>query len=531
MIDDVLETSVPTPPSAPRRTKIAVAAVALVAVLAGGLAVAVSGDTDPEPLALVAGNAQGDSRAEETGAPAAAPMAAGDYDAKMSLSYPGHWGGIEYKVDGDLPDLGDKAVAWRVITPDLDRDDVIRWAEALGVSGTPVLRDGSWTVSSSEANFNAYPGDGWSISYNRMRSETVSGSVSAADAERQARALLDRLGVLEGEWRVETYESEIGIGYACAEDLKLREEELARIDADATVSNAEAPVASAPPSMPSMPSMPDCPPPPPPVKAQGVSFFPVVDGNRVEWGVWSVTVGPEGIENLYGNWVTFEKGDEYKLRSVDAALEELRQGGQVMPMAEPMPMPAVDTPLAPPTDAAIDPAASSISSGGGTSGFAGTSAGSAWAPTPTAVVGAEPAMPVEAVDLPAGDITGDGARPAIAPYPCPPEADCVAPEPQVVTITDVELTLIPNPVYSGRTGAYRMYLVPGYRFRGTFQGGEMWETTVIALHPDAIAPPPAVETTPVKGEGVTTLPMPADMGSGQAPAVGPAPTPERAPAG
>ncbi|MCA1846193.1 MAG: hypothetical protein LC792_23970, partial [Actinobacteria bacterium] len=35
-------------------------------------------------------------------------------------------------------------------------------------------------------------------------------------------------------------------------------------------------------------------------------------------------------------------------------------------------------------------------------------------------------------------------------------------------------------------------LIPAYRFTGHFDNGTPWETLVIALHPDAIAPPPNV---------------------------------------
>jgi hypothetical protein len=480
-----------------------VAVVALVAVLAGSVAVAMSGDKEPEPLALVAGN-QGDARAEGTAAgniaPAAAPMAAAD--SKMSLGAPGYWGGIEYKVEGKLPDLGDKGVAWRVLTPDLDRATVVRWAAALGVSGTPQQRDGSWVIETADATFNAYPGDGWSISYNRNAGERRSGAVSAESAERRARDLLENLGVLDGEWRVQVYETEIGVGYACAEAVKLREEEMGRVDPDTVVSNDSA-VSSGPTpdfAPPSLPSMPDCPPPPPPVKAQNVSFFPVVGGMRTEWNGWNVTVGPEGIENLYGTWATFEKGDEYKLRSVDAALEELRQGGRMTIMPAPMPMPADDAGQVEPATDPVMMDSPETSTGGGTSGSAGMASGS----------GVATSAPAPAVDLPAQPGIDLPAQPAIYPYPypCPPEADCVAPEPQVVTITGVELALLPNPVYSGRTAPARMYLVPAYRFTGTFGGGEAWETTVIALHPDAIAPPPTIDAPPVKGTESTSLPMP-----------------------
>ncbi len=475
MIDDVLEPSVPVPPTRPRRVKIAVAAVSLVAVLAGGLAVATSGDKEPEPLALVAGP-PGDALDERSAAPAVAPMAAGGAatDSKLSLDAP-YWGGFEYQVNGDLPDLGDKGTAWRVVGPDVNRETVARWAEALGLSGTPELRDGGWTIQAADAYFGVYPGDGWSVSFNRNPGERRSDAVSAASAERRARDLLAGLGVLEGEWRVQVFETEIGVGYACAEDLKLREEEMARLDPDGVVSTEPAV---------EPPVMSDCPPPPPPVKAQNVSFFPVVGGMRTEWAVWNVTVGAEGIESLYGTWVTFERGDEYKLRSVDAALEELRQGGRAVPMPAAMPPIAVDA--VPPMEPATDPVATD-SVGGGTSGSAGAASGSSGFAGPATSVAPVPAF-------------------APSPSPCPPEADCVAPEPQVVTITDVDLVLQPQGVYSGRTSASRMYLVPAYRFTGTFEDGSPWESTVVALHPDAIAPPPAIQDVAPAEMGTTSDP-------------------------
>jgi hypothetical protein len=489
VIDDVLEPSVPVTPTRPRRVKISVAAVALVAVLAGGLAVATAGDKDPEPLALVAGS-QGDALNERAaGAPAIAPMAAAD--SKMALDAP-YWGGFEYQVKGDLPDFGAKGTAWGVVGPDVNRETVARWAKALGLSGTSEFRDGGWTIQGADAYFSVYPGDGWSVSFNRNPGERRSDAVSAASAERRARDLLAGLGVLEGEWRVQVFETEIGVGYACAEALKLREEETARPDRDAVVSSEPAVEPGA---------MPDCPPPPAPVKAQNVSFFPMVGGMRTEWAVWNVTVGSEGIENLYGSWVTFERGDEYKLRSVDAALEELRQGGRAVPM--PMPMPPIEVGAVPPIEPATDPVATD-SVGGGTSGSAGASGSagpvSGYAGAGTAVA---PDAPV-AVDV-------APARPAIAPYyPCPPEADCATPEPQVITITGVDLVLQPQGVWSGRESAPKTYLVPAYRFTGTFEDGSPWESTVVALHPDAIAPPPAIEDgAPVKGGETTTLPMPA----------------------
>jgi hypothetical protein len=73
----------------------------------------------------------------------------------------------------------------------------------------------------------------------------------------------------------------------------------------------------------------------------------------------------------------------------------------------------------------------------------------------------------------------------------------VPPAPQVVKITGVEPGLIPTSVFEG--GKVRMALVPAYRFSGHLDNGSPWETEVIALHPDAIAPPPDVAVSDKAG--------------------------------
>ena len=102
------------------------------------------------------------------------------------------------------------------------------------------------------------------------------------------------------------------------------------------------------------------------------------------------------------------------------------------------------------------------------------------------------------------------AVPAIATVDCPPVAvplapekatssfmpACAPPAPEVVTITGVELGLMQAPAFED--GHVRLLLVPAYRFLGHFDNGSAWETSVIALHPDAIAPPPDV---PIPADG------------------------------
>jgi hypothetical protein len=91
---------------------------------------------------------------------------------------------------------------------------------------------------------------------------------------------------------------------------------------------------------------------------------------------------------------------------------------------------------------------------------------------------------------------GTATAPAVdMPYPMP----TVPPAPQVVKITGVELGLVPTSVFED--GKVRMALVPAYRFSGHVETGSPWQTSVIALHPDAIAPPPDTAVTGNVGSG------------------------------
>jgi hypothetical protein len=63
----------------------------------------------------------------------------------------------------------------------------------------------------------------------------------------------------------------------------------------------------------------------------------------------------------------------------------------------------------------------------------------------------------------------------------------------------VELSLLQAPVWED--GKSRLHLVPAYRFTGHFQDGTAWETSVVALHRDAIAPPPDLPVGDLGGGG------------------------------
>jgi hypothetical protein len=234
-----------------------------------------------------------------------------------------------------------------------------------------------------------------------------------------------------------------------------------------------------------------CPAPPAPVKGFNVALYPLLDGRRADWPVWNVTLRSDGrVENLSGSWATFERSGDYKLRSVDAALKELT------------------TPPEPPTaiteGGTADPAASDPIGPRAT-----VSNGALIGPTPPKPAATKPASTPSTPDI-APAIT-PVCPPVPMPMPMPAEKTrplpaekataqpagaatssfapaCVTPTPQLVTITGVELGLIQAPVFED--GHVRLHLVPSYRFLGHFDNGTPWETSVIALHPDAIAPPP-----------------------------------------
>lgn len=546
----------PAPQLRHSRRRMVVAGVTLLAMVAGGFVLAAGDGPESKPLALMATDGRGGAAdAEQTTAPAPANggFASADSSLRSSMPYYGGWG-MTFEVAGDLPELAERAAAWKATGPALDRAAVVRIADVLGVAGTPVERDGGWWVDAGDWTLNAFPGEMWSVNLFRSRSDgrpddaagnagdNAGPALSRSEAEQRVRDLIGRLGAPAGTWKVEIVDTEVGgTGWACAAPAKgFTEEELKRLEAEklrqieqqtpapeiasgsgsSSVSAGSTAVAPAPDV--------SCPPPPAAMKGFNVALFPLLDGRRADWPLWNVTMASDGrIENLYGSWVTFERAGDHKLRGVGAALKELQN--------PPLPEPAVTG------GAVTDPAMPDIAVDGGAAvdvpgqtGAGSTgSAGSASAPSRLPLDGgaATPSMTIPAIE-PAPPVCPPVAMPMPMPMPAKPmpadearELDqpqaggdsssysgCISPQRQVVTITGVELGLVQAPVWED--GKARLHLVPAYRFTGHFQDGSSWETSVIALHPDAIAPPPDL---PVRDLG----------GKGDVPAVG---RPEPAPA-
>ncbi|GGR94575.1 membrane protein [Streptomyces aureoverticillatus] len=134
-----------------RRSTLMVASVAAAVLLAGGggaYLAASSDDTgrdssagdgsDPPPLTLdgYAGDRDGRSSQGPTGTTEG--IAPGEPDPN----------GATYKAVGELPD-GPESAAVHHVRGEVPRDRVSRLAKALGLSGSPVARDGAWRVGPS----------------------------------------------------------------------------------------------------------------------------------------------------------------------------------------------------------------------------------------------------------------------------------------------------------------------------------------------------------------------------------------------
>ena len=512
--------AVPPTPSPRRRRLAALAGVTALAVTATGIAMAAGGGRSEPRLALVAGNGAGsgaESMAARSGspAPAIAPVRGTAADSKAAIYPYGGWG-MKFEVEGQLPDLPDHAAAWRINSPALDRAAVARIAEALDVQGTPVQRDGGWFVEGGAWTLNVYGGDVYG-SVNLYRSQpdrrdapTTGPRITRAQAEERVRDLLDRMGAPTASWRFETTETEIGAAWGCAapatsvspEELtKLEAEKLRQVEPSTATSSAPHPELIGP--TPADTPAPDgnvasCPPPPPAVKGFNVTLSPLLDGRRADWTAWNVTLRSDGgIEGLYGSWVTFERAGNYKLRSVDAALHDL----QSPPVPYATDLPATTT-IAPSTPPPAPPSAGVVEGTGMVEG--------------TGIVDGTGAAGSAPNRMPIADDVATSPAPEVAPCPPIPVPDgkavsspligCAPPVPQVVKITGVVLGLVQASVFED--GKVRWALIPAYRFTGHFDNGSPWETSVIALHPDAIAPPPTSPVPDIKPEQNQTSPAP-----------------------
>lgn len=157
-------------PTGVRNRLVALSAVLAFALVVTGVAVVAGSGGDQaklEKLSFAAGGGtEATSAAMATGAP--------------SADYP-DFGPVEYRVKGDLPELADKAPAYR-LAADATKDDVAKLAAILGLTGEVSENgDGGWSVRSGgqELNVRRGPGLPWFLS----TACTESSGVSAGGGE------------------------------------------------------------------------------------------------------------------------------------------------------------------------------------------------------------------------------------------------------------------------------------------------------------------------------------------------------------
>ena len=256
-----------------------------------------------------------------------------------------------YVLDANLADLATSAAVWRMVPHSVNADDVQHFADVLGLTGSSphtsagwevqdslgvlsfIITDGDVTASYTLGAPNSAGGSAGSTGTATSPSAITNGLPQAApspppsvstpvplptpttaitpsvppvdvpgDAEATsiARALLNRLGVLDGhDWSSVATDSG-GVAVACA-------------------------VGSPCPSIPSEAS------------ARTVTFSLTLAGTHVHGGEWSVTIGEHRrIESVNGEWATPTAINTYPLRSTAAVFDDLQQGTAKYPGPQPM---------------------------------------------------------------------------------------------------------------------------------------------------------------------------------------------------
>jgi hypothetical protein len=260
-------------------------------------------------------------------------------DAEPAMMFPER--ATKYVLDAPLPDRGPSAVVHQMHAHPVSADDVQQFADALGLTSAPTRTPDGWSVRGTTSNLAILVSDGAvTVAYSTSTGEpfatggsigpaggstgssggsagsgggiatpegtVVNGPVirvappmppappvdvpNALDAEKIARAVLDRAGVLAGQTWTTTVNDSGGVAVSC-------------------------PVGA------------PCPAPPPYVSQRAVTFSPMVDGKPVDGLDWSVTIGEHRrIESVFGEWASPTLLGSYRLRSTAAVFADLQHG-------------------------------------------------------------------------------------------------------------------------------------------------------------------------------------------------------------
>jgi hypothetical protein len=259
---------------------------------------------------------------------------------------------VRYVLDAPLPDLGPTGVVRRMSAHRVEEADVRRFADALGLAAPPLQVAGGWEVRAptSILSVQVSPG-GALLTYSAGEPGASGGSSgssgaatgtgtapnpatksvppvpvpvpgsgpvqapdatvapspsttpttasapsppvdvpSATDAAATARALLDRMGVLDAQQWTTTVTDSGGVAVSCPAGVP-------------------------------------CPSPAPEVFARTVTFSLLLDGSPVAGVEWFVTIGEHHvIQSLDGNWAAPTSVGTYPLRTPAAVFADLQQG-------------------------------------------------------------------------------------------------------------------------------------------------------------------------------------------------------------
>jgi hypothetical protein len=434
----------PTPPARRGGLRAAIAAgVAIVIVTAAvWVAVATGGNDDgPRPLALL-GVGAGAERDASTAA------------ADAMLAAP-----IELTLAGDLPDLGSRGPVYELASPSNAHDAAVRIAEALGIDGPVRDIEGGAEAVGTELTVNVYDAGGLQVSVYTSEPAIGGGSSGSAgvsspgatgtvpprgpdtatselEADLEARAAADELVTLPFEPPSPPKNlPSPGEAERIARDLLDRMGVLDGADWDAEVTDNGAVIASAVECGPAR----ECQPEETVVLSRSVTLHRLLDGHRISGLAWYVDVGDQGVVGAAsGSLARLDLVDDYPLRPVRDAYDQLASGSGIMR---------------------------------------------------------------DLVQLAPGAVAGNDG-PAIDP------AEPVTPT--RVTVTGATRGAM---LMSGLDGDLtKSYVVPSYRFTGTYESGEAWESEVLALSPDYVTEPSTtVPTEPggaEPGEPGVTEPMP-----------------------
>jgi hypothetical protein len=482
-----------------------------------------------------------------------APGGAKDTAAMASEAMP--IGKTEFRLQGTLPDLGSSAAVHQLTAPPMGVNEVTRLANALGITAAPQQNQNAWVVTDGSATLtlNAAAGQ-WNVSFGHYSLNagggtsgssgsgggTVTGAStpaaasqpssgpaqppltavapgapagptdpgvaeggpdvkpvdpgvtpspqpveppavqapqnlpSAADAERIARELLEKMGIT-AEWKVEVTDAgSMGYAVSCPADVDCTE---------ATSTTV--------------------------VTSRNVAFHRVVDGITTVGLDWSVEIGDNArIENVYGVSATLQKVADYPLRPTADVYHDLVDGTGFSPGVVPLGSPPMMTAGGPAVDV-ITPAvgeATTDSPGANASDDpVGANPSGTAAPTPpmpTCPVGAKCPSNVPAT-VPAPTVPTGGETPISTPPVSAPSTEVPLPIPEaapvVITVTGAERGLAVVAGFEG--GQSVQYLVPTYRFIGTYADGGHYQVELVAIDKALVAEPQVPTPMPTPGNG------------------------------